>query len=91
MSNITELIAFHQRKRQAGHADRDPAARPLRRAWTSDGRQRVDSFKEKPKGDGGMINGGFFVLSPKVIDCIEGDSDHLGTRAAGTPGRTRAS
>jgi len=31
------------------------------------------SFKEKPKGDGGMINGGFFVLSPSVIDLIDGD------------------
>lgn len=34
---------------------------------------RVVSFTEKPKGDGGVINGGFFVLSPKVIDLIEGD------------------
>lgn len=34
----------------------------------------VFSFKEKPKGDGGWINGGFFVLSPKVIDLIDGDS-----------------
>lgn len=34
----------------------------------------VNSFKEKPKGDGGMINGGFFVLSPKVLKLIEGDS-----------------
>lgn len=34
---------------------------------------RVASFKEKPKGDGGRINGGFFVLSPKVIDLIEND------------------
>lgn len=33
----------------------------------------VRSFVEKPTGDGGMINGGFFVLSPKVIDLIEGD------------------
>lgn len=33
----------------------------------------VMSFKEKPKGDGGLINGGFFVLSPKVIDLIDGD------------------
>jgi glucose-1-phosphate cytidylyltransferase len=33
----------------------------------------VTSFKEKPKGDGGMINGGFFVLSPKVIDLILND------------------
>ncbi len=35
---------------------------------------RVDSFKEKPKGDGSWINGGFFVLSPKVIDYIDSDS-----------------
>ena len=34
----------------------------------------VSSFKEKPKGDGSMINGGFFVMSPKVIDLIDGDS-----------------
>lgn len=34
---------------------------------------RVNSFVEKPHGDGGWINGGFFVLSPKVIDLIEGD------------------
>jgi glucose-1-phosphate cytidylyltransferase len=31
-------------------------------------------FIEKPKGDGGWINAGFFVLSPKVIDLIKGDS-----------------
>ncbi|MDZ4261839.1 MAG: glucose-1-phosphate cytidylyltransferase [Pseudomonadota bacterium] len=33
----------------------------------------VKSFKEKPKGDGAMINGGFFVLSPKVVSLIEND------------------
>lgn len=33
----------------------------------------VTGFTEKPRGDGGLINGGFFVLSPKVIDYIEGD------------------
>tara|TARA_B100000965_G_C19494716_1_gene714685 strand:- start:245 stop:1018 length:774 start_codon:yes stop_codon:yes gene_type:complete len=33
----------------------------------------VKSFQEKPKGDGGMINGGFFVLNPSVIDLIEND------------------
>lgn len=35
---------------------------------------RVTTFKEKPKGDGGMINGGFFVLSPKVLPLIKDDS-----------------
>jgi len=34
---------------------------------------KVSTFKEKPKGDGAMINGGFFVLSPSVISLIESD------------------
>jgi len=47
----------------------------------------VQNFKEKPKGDGGMINGGFFVLKPSVIDLIESDEttweqDPLATLAA---------
>src|SRR5471032_789726 len=36
--------------------------------------QRIVSFKEKPQGDGAWINGGYFVLSPKVIDYIAGDA-----------------
>jgi glucose-1-phosphate cytidylyltransferase len=35
---------------------------------------RVEGFTEKPRGDGGWINGGFFVLSPKVIDYVDGDT-----------------
>ena len=35
---------------------------------------KVNSFREKPKGDGGLINGGFFVLSPLVLDLIKSDS-----------------
>jgi glucose-1-phosphate cytidylyltransferase len=35
---------------------------------------RVLEFEEKPPGDGNLINGGFFVLSPSVIDRIDGDS-----------------
>jgi glucose-1-phosphate cytidylyltransferase len=34
---------------------------------------KVTGFTEKPRGDGGMINGGFFVLSPRCLDLIEGD------------------
>ena len=34
----------------------------------------VSAFMEKPQGDGGWINGGFFVLQPEVIDLIEGDN-----------------
>lgn len=46
----------------------------------------VRTFDEKPKGDGGMINGGFFVLSPKVLDYIEND----GTMWEQAPLRTLA-
>lgn len=35
---------------------------------------KVNSFQEKPRGDGAMINGGFFVLSPEVLKLIDGDS-----------------
>ena len=35
--------------------------------------ERVIGFSEKPRGDGGLINGGFFILSPKCLDFIEGD------------------
>jgi glucose-1-phosphate cytidylyltransferase len=33
----------------------------------------IKSFLEKPQGDGGWVNGGFFVLNPKVIDLIDSD------------------
>lgn len=38
---------------------------------------RITTFREKPVEEGGWINGGFFVLSPKVIDYIEDDSVHF--------------
>jgi len=34
---------------------------------------KVSGFSEKPRGDGGVINGGFFVLSPRCLDLIDGD------------------
>lgn len=70
--NIVKLIDFH---RAHGLQATVTAAYPPGRFGALDIHpdQRVTSFKEKPKGDGGLINGGFFVLSPKVIDLIAGD------------------
>jgi glucose-1-phosphate cytidylyltransferase len=70
--NISKLINFH---RDHGLQATLTATYPPGRFGALDIQpdQRVTSFKEKPKGDGGMINGGFFVLSPKVIDLIDGD------------------
>jgi glucose-1-phosphate cytidylyltransferase len=39
----------------------------------SEGDSRIHSFHEKPRGDGGWVNGGFFVVDPKVLDYIDGD------------------
>jgi glucose-1-phosphate cytidylyltransferase len=69
--NIAELIEFH--KKQDVLATLTATHAPGRFGALDIGHNKVASFKEKPKGDGGMINGGFFVLSPKVIDLIEGD------------------
>jgi glucose-1-phosphate cytidylyltransferase len=70
--NITQLVGFH---RTHGLQATLTATYPPGRFGALDIHQdqRVTSFKEKPKGDGGMINGGFFVLSPKVIDLIAND------------------
>jgi len=37
-------------------------------------KNEVVGFLEKPRGDGGFVNGGFFVLSPRCLDFIEGDA-----------------
>lgn len=67
--NITELIEFH---RAHGLQATLTATYPPGRFGALDIQAdlRITAFKEKPKGDGGMINGGFFVLSPKVIDLV---------------------
>ena len=69
--DITASIAFH---RQHGRRATVTAVLPPGRygAIECDG-DRVTRFVEKPRGDGGLINGGFFVLSPAVLDYIDGD------------------
>ena len=69
--NITDLVTFHQRE---GKLATVTATQPPGRFGSmSLDNQNVLSFEEKPNGDGAWINGGFFVLSPKVIDYIEDD------------------
>ena len=70
--NIGELVAFH---RAQGTLATLTATCPPGRFGALDinPSQRVMTFKEKPSGDGGMINGGFFVLSTKVLELIQDD------------------
>ena len=69
--DITRLLAFH--KSHGGKATLTATLPPGRFGALDISGDRVLSFQEKPKGDGAMINGGFFVLCPSVIDLIEGD------------------
>ena len=68
--DITAQLAFHQAH---GHKATITAVAPPGRfgALQFDG-DLVRSFAEKPAGDGGLINGGFFVLHPAVVDLIDG-------------------
>ena len=69
--DIGASIAFHK---QHGKAATLTATYPPGRFGALDIREgKVLNFKEKPKGDGAMINGGFFVLSPKVLSYLGGD------------------
>jgi len=69
--NITELIAFHHA--QNVKATVTATIPPGRFGALDMNGTKVRSFTEKPKGDGAMINGGFFVLSPQVLDYITDD------------------
>lgn len=70
--NIKQLLAFH---RSHGKLATVTAVRPLGRfgALRINKEASVERFLEKTEGNYSWINGGFFVLEPKVIDYIEGD------------------
>jgi len=68
--NITDLIKFHE---DNGKDATVTAVYPPGRFGSLDVEGGVvKSFIEKPVGDGGLINGGFFILSPKVLELIDG-------------------
>ena len=70
--DIAETIRFH---RSHGKSATLTATYPPGRFGALDiQNKQVMNFKEKPKGDGAMINGGFFVLTPKVLDYLKDDS-----------------
>ena len=69
--DIAALIAFH---REQGTEATLTAVQPPGRFGVIDFQEdKISAFQEKPPGDGGWINGGFFVLEPAVLDRIAGD------------------
>ena len=69
--DISAEIAFHQSHDKL--ATVVAVQPPGRYGALSINNFMVSEFAEKPRGDGGLINGGFFVLSPECIDLIEND------------------
>ena len=70
--NISELVRFHKEK---GSLATVTAVQPPGRFGLLDVQgEKIVEFNEKPLGDGSWINGGYFVLSPRVIERIEGDA-----------------
>lgn len=70
--NVAELIRFH---RSHGTLATVTAVQPPGRfGQLKFDQQKITAFNEKPEGDNAWVNGGFFVLSPRTIDYIKGDS-----------------
>jgi glucose-1-phosphate cytidylyltransferase len=69
--DISALVDHH--RREGVLATLTAVQPPGRFGGVTVERSRVTNFHEKPRGDGGWINGGFFVLEPAVLDYIEGD------------------
>ena len=70
--DLAKLIAFHN---EHGRLATVTAVMPPGRfgAIVTDDTGMVTRFAEKPKGDNSMVNGGFFILNPKIFDYIDGD------------------
>ena len=69
-ANISKLIKFH--RSHGAIATLTAAHPPARFGALQFDQDRVSAFSEKPDGDGMMINAGYFVLSPKVFDFLDG-------------------
>ena len=71
--DINALLDFHQKQKTLATVT---AVQPPGRFGTftlGEGQSKITNFREKPKGDGAWVNGGFFVLEPGVMDYIDGD------------------
>lgn len=70
--NLCDLIAFHKERRASATLT---AVQPPGRFGVIDIEEnKIRGFQEKPQGEAGWINGGYFVLEPSVIDLIDDDS-----------------
>ncbi|MCU1347666.1 MAG: glucose-1-phosphate cytidylyltransferase [Acidobacteria bacterium] len=69
--NVADVIAFH--RQQGTHATMTAVQPPGRFGVVDIEQDKIRKFTEKPVGDGGWVNGGYFVLEPKIFDYLDGD------------------
>ena len=72
--SIKQLIEFHKKHKRLVTLTATHAPGRFGALHLEDNDTKVGAFREKPKGDGHWINGGFFVVEPKAIDFIDDDS-----------------
>lgn len=71
-ANLIDVIEFHRSK--GALATMTAVQPPGRFGSLNLNGDKIEAFEEKPRGDGAWVNGGYFVLSPKVLDLLDGDS-----------------
>ncbi len=74
LSNVNIHDLFKSHKKQGVLATMTAIQPPARFGVLDIEGSKINCFQEKPKGEGGWINGGFFILDPKVIDYIQDDT-----------------
>ena len=72
--DIRQLIAFHRQQKTLATLTAVQTPGRFGAFKLAEGQTKVSGFREKPRGDGAWVNGGFFVLEPGVMDYIEDDS-----------------
>lgn len=86
--NIPELLAFHKSHGKMATLTSTQPSGKFGALDITDG-SRINSFQEKPKGDGSWINAGYFVMEPAVLDLIEADDTVLEKEPLETLARNR--
>jgi len=71
--DLNQLIAFHKQQEVLATLTAVQSPGRFGAFQLGENQNKINAFKEKPKGDGAWINGGFFVLEPGIMDYIEGD------------------
>jgi len=71
--NINELIKFHRKQNVLATLTAVQSPGRFGAFKLDENQNKITAFKEKPKGDGAWINGGFFVLEPGIMDYIDNE------------------